>query len=161
MNNKLLRVLVAASLQNYHFITSTCFFALYFYYAFYSATYYFFYISHHHPLFCPTLLRFYFALYVLRLYLLNLINSIRHLADTYIAFSHMIASASISFEPALVSWPFFRFRFEIFIYPRRKHDTTSLRCIVQLNDNDRESKSSTPMRLFLSLSLPLSRPSLS
>lgn len=86
------------SLQNYHFITSTRFFALYFYYAFYSATYYFFYISHHHPLFCPTLLRFYFALYVLRLYLLNLINSIRHLADTYIAFSHMIASASISFE---------------------------------------------------------------
>lgn len=62
---------------------------------------------------------------------------------------------------ALVSWPFFRSRFEIFIYPRRKHDTTSLRCIVQLNDNDRESKSSMPARLFLSLSLPLSHPSLS
>lgn len=61
----------------------------------------------------------------------------------------------------LVSWPFFRSRFEIFIYPRRKHDTTSLRCIVQLNDNDRKSKSSMPARLFLSLSLPLSRPSLS
>lgn len=84
----------------------------------------------------------------------NPINSIRHPTDTYIASSHMIASASISSELPRLSSDFSSgFASEsLFTHGGNATRLLCAICIIRLNDNDRRAAACKT----LSLSFPFS-----